>query len=234
MYDSNDHDKQLLVSESNFTSGCGNIQYGGLVIFAVNSSSITCHLNTVVVTQKILNGGDGIVLQSNQTSVSRYSIKTKISHLAGTHHTRGLSIKTSASWTAILLKQTVFTDNSGGGLCLEVHRGTVDQLAVEDSLFLHQRTSTRAQYGVYISATKSEINSKMLFKNLAMSLGNAFTEVFVFETADSSQPFGEVPVSIQSSLFESNVNAIAAIRLALDIIVSFPTIVLEKLVQSLV
>lgn len=183
----------------------------------MNSSGITCHLNTVVVTQKILNGGDGIVHQSNQTSVSFYSIKTQISHLAGTHHTKRLSIKTSASWTGILLKQTVFTNDSGGGLCLEVHRGTVDQLVVEDSLFLHQRTSTQAQYGVYISATKSKINSQMLFKNVTMSLGNAFTEVFVLETAESSQPFGEVPVSIQSSLFESNINAITAIRLALDI-----------------
>ena len=96
------------VWNSNFTDGCGNSQYGGIVFQAVSCESVDFSITAIEVVQKLQNSGDGLVIFNNRTTISLNLINSKLKGTADNssqrNHARGLWINTIATDTGITRK----------------------------------------------------------------------------------------------------------------------------------
>ena len=150
---------KLNILHSNFTDGCDNSQqYGNLVIYALKSGNIISYLHSVVVVQRMLDGGDGIVIRSNMSQVEFHYDNSEI---RGTNYSsgRGMSMKAVASQSIyIFVHRVQFINNSGGDLYFESYSRTVLQLDVSATVFLHQQVLAQGQScGVYVSTSDTNI-----------------------------------------------------------------------------
>ena len=202
---------QLNILHSNFTDGCD--YYGNLVIHALGSGSVRVmsYLHSVVVFQRIPNGGDGIVIRSN---MSRVVFNYDNSIVRGTNGSgRGISIKEISSQPiiCIILNRVQLIDNSGGELFFESYKGTL-QLYVSDTVFLHRKEPKQGQCGVCVSTRGTDI-MEITFQNIRMSLANAFTDEMILKTSGNTFPY---EVRIQDSTFDGNSDTQSVLRLAVD------------------
>ena len=201
--------KQIPIRSSNFTDGCvSNSQYGSVVLRAVNSRSVDVSLVTVKILQRFLNGRNGILIWSNNSSVWFELIDSKVTG-TGTKHNRGIWLKALASLEhTILMERVSFINHSGGQLCFEFHGGIISFIIMKNISFIHRNVPKPDKYGVYISADNKIHLAGIIFQNITLSLGNAFSTGLLLDIVKTRQYLSTTTTSIQihNSFFGANKN----------------------------
>ena len=203
--------KNLTVSNSNFTDGCGKFQYGNVVLLALNSKVVKIYLYSNLIVQNIQNGGDGIVMRTNTSSITLKVMNSTVKGIGKSiiHQTgsKGMLVETFASCANITINGVVFIDNSGGQLFVKFHGGPVVNLVLKNSVILHQNVRTRSHYGVSIFVDENKLDDKIILalQNVTMSLRNAFAVGFQLTIAGTNKVFSG-DIYIQDSLFSANRN----------------------------
>ena len=214
------------VWNSNFTDGCGNSQYGGIVVLAVSGKLVGFTMVAIEVVQKLQNSGDGFVIFNNKTS--RISLNINNSKLKGTadnsaqrNHARGLWINTipsSDTDTSITIDGSSFIDISGCQICIKYFGGATSHLVVKNTVFSHKQVSTSGhQYGIhiFINQTALSIENAFELQNVTLSLNNAFAVGLFFEVI-TSETLNPAFITMKDILFSSNKNMNSAIRLSVE------------------
>ena len=221
------------VSNSNFTDGCGNSQYGGIVVQAVSSKSVDFTIVGIEVVQKLQNSGDGFVIFSNRTSISlnlsNSKLKGTADNSAQRNHARGLWINTihspdKATIYRITIDGSSFIDISGCQICTKFYGGVTSYLhvIVKNTVFSHKQVSSPGhQYAIhiFINQTASSVEDTFELQNVTLSLNNAF-EVGLFFEVITSEKLNPGFITIKDSLFSSNKNMNSAVRLSVEKLVN--------------
>ena len=212
----------LTVRKSNFTDGCGKFKYGNVAFLATNSRVIEIFLYSILVVQNVQNGGDGIVMRSNTSWVKLQLMNSTVKGTGKSiiHQTgsKGMFVKMFASRANITINGVVFIDNSGGQISFEFHGGPGLDLALNNTMILHQQVQTPSKYGVFISFSTNELDDKinLVLQNVTMSLKNAFKVGFMLKGAGMDN-FISGDIYIQNSLFSSNRNMNSVLNLQMAV-----------------
>ena len=218
------------VFNSNFTEGCGNSQFGNIVIQAVNGKPIDLSIVAIEVVQTLENSGDGIVIFSNNTDIQldidNIKLKGTARNSAIQNHARGFWIKTLPSLatnTRITINGASFIDVSGCQICFEFNSGVFSNLIIKNAVFSHQQVPTPGEYGIHIlfnRSDKSALKDKFKLQNVTVSLNNAFEVGLLFEIVTSGRfPLSDF-VTIQDSVFFKNENMKSIVSLTVDKLVN--------------
>ena len=210
------------VVNSNFTDGCGNSQYGGIV---VSGKSVDLSIEAIEVVQKLQNSGDGFVIFSNSITLnlSNSKLRGTADYSAQRNHARGLwiNIPSPAIDANIKIDRSSFIDISGCQICTKFYGGAASHLVVKNTEFSHKQVPTPGhQYGIhiFINQTASSIENAFELQNVTLSLNNAFAVGLFFElvTSGKLQILQRNFITIKDSVFSSNKNMNSAVRLSVD------------------